>query len=202
MKRIHIILCFTIIVLWSTSMSAEPKIGQQAPDFVSTALDGKIHRLKHYKGKVVVLEWVNYDCPYVQRLYKNGEILKMQKKVVQNGGVWLSIISESPRKLGFFWRKRLARSLKKYGIKDSILLVDKKGVVGRSYRIPRSPHFLVIDPKGKVRYIGSFDNQAHLQEKPVGDPRQYIDEALFAIDNNRSVAKEKTVTYGCDIRYY
>jgi len=188
-----------IIPLMST---AEPQIGRSSQDFVVASFKGKVHRLKHYRGKNVVLEWVNFECPYVQRLYQEGTMQELKKAHVENGGVWLSIISESPRRLGFFWKRRLRQKLQEYGVDSASILIDKKGAVGRLYHVPLSPYIVLIDTKGVIQYLGSVDDREFLADHGFKKARNYLEEALVALYAGSKVGKSKTKPFGCNIRYH
>lgn len=128
--------------------TAEP--GKEAPAFTLSDSNGKSHDLSAYKGKYVVLEWLNYGCPYVQTHYESGNMPKLQKEWTKKGVVWLSIVSSAPGKQGHYEGPAMNTETKKMGGAGTAVLMDPSGQVGKSYGARTTPHMFVIDPKGTV----------------------------------------------------
>ncbi len=175
------------------------QVGDQAPDFVLSNLEGKLHRLSDYEEQMVVLEWVDYDCDYVTRLYQEGRVQTMQQHVHDLGHKWLTIVSGSQ---GLFWKKNLAQQFTDSRSRAHTLLVDRKGVVGRLYVAPSVPFFVIVDQEGTVRYRGSFDNQPHLMVNTVqGVYEPHALDAFHRILQEEDLIKDTVKLYGCDIDY-
>ena len=173
-------------------------VGKPAPDFRLTSIDGETVELSKYRGKTVVLEWFNADCPFVKRNHKEGPLKDMAAKASERGVVWLAINSSAPGKQGHGDANKRGRDA--YGMKYPIL-IDEDGNVGRRYGAERTPHMYVIDQAGTLVYKGAIDNA------PDGDPSEgdtvvnYVEAALADLGAGRPVAKPETTAYGCGVKY-
>jgi peroxiredoxin len=172
-------------------------LGQKAPDFSLTDLDGNAVKLSDYRGKTVVLEWFNADCPFVKKNHTEGPLKDMAKKVSAQGVVWLAINSSAPGKQGHGAANREGKQ--RYGLAHPILL-DESGEVGHLYGATNTPHMYVVDPAGVLVYRGAIDNA------PDGDPRgdhfiNYVEAALADVAAGRPVATPEVKAYGCSVKY-
>lgn len=175
-------------------------IGKPAPAFELKDLDGKVVKLSDYKGKTVVLEWFNPECPFVVRTHGEGGPLRGQaERVAKDGVVWLAINSGVAGKPSADLEKnRKARADWKL---TNPILIDDKGEVGRRYEAKTTPHMFVIDPKGVLVYRGAIDN-APSGKTEDGQPLvNYVDAALADIKAGKPVAKADTKSYGCSVKY-
>ena len=171
------------------------EVGAPAPDFALQSTDGKTHKLSDYKGKVVVLEWTNHQCPVVNRCHKAkltaGTLAKFKDKPV----VWLAIDSSH------FAAEKMAE-IKSWASKNEVsypILVDTGGKVGQAYAAKTTPHMFVIDAKGVLAYSGALDNDAY-GDKAEG-VRNFVEEAVTALLNDSTVARTTTKPYGCSVKY-
>jgi len=189
----------TAATMTASNMSAA--VGQAAPDFTLTDAAGKSHSLAAYKGKYVVLEWVNFDCPFVHRHYSSGNMPRLQKGWTEKGVVWLSICSSASGKQGHYDGKALTDRIKTEGFSATAYLVDGDGKVGRMYGAKTTPHMFVIDPKGMLIYSGAIDDKptANLEETSTGT--NYISAALDAAMAGKDIATKSTASYGCSVKY-
>lgn len=178
--------------------AAGPKIGAPAPDFTLNDLDGKPVSLASLKGKPVVLEWYNPDCPFVVKQYGDGPLKTMAKSLKEKGIVWLAINSGAAGKQGHGVERNRA-SLAEYGIETPILL-DASGAVGKSYMARNTPHMFVIDPAGNLVYAGAIDN-APMGRVPEEGLVNHVEKALDDLANGRPVAVAETRAYGCSVKY-
>ncbi len=176
-------------------------VGQAAPDFALTAADGKSYSLSSFKGKYVVLEWVNFDCPFVKKHYGSGNMPKMQKMMADNGVVWLSICSSAPGKQGHFAGKELMERMKAEGYAAMAYLIDADGKVGRMYDAKTTPHMFVIDPKGMLIYAGAIDDRPTTKFEDIKGAANYIQAALESSQAGKEVTTRNTVPYGCSVKY-
>jgi peroxiredoxin len=176
------------------------ELGKPAPDFELKDLDGKAVKLSDYKGKIVVLEWFNPDCPFVVRNYGEGGSLRGQaERLAKDGVVWIGINSGAEGKQGAgLERNRKARADWKLA---NPLLLDTKGDVGRRYEAKTTPHMYVIDAKGLLVYRGAIDNAP--SGKPEGDEKlvNYVDAAIADLKAGKPVGKADTKAYGCSVKY-
>lgn len=181
--------------------AAAPRPGSPAPDFTLTDAAGKSHALSAYKGKWVVLEWVNYDCPFVRKHYGSGNMQKLQKESRGKGAVWLSINSSAPGKQGHFEGEALAaRIAKEKGAMDAYLL-DPDGKAGRLYKAKTTPHMFVINPEGVVTYAGAIDDKPSTDLEDIAGASNYVRAALDAGLAGKPVETSSTAPYGCGVKY-
>ncbi len=174
-------------------------LGKPAPDFELKDIDGKVVKLSDYKGKVVVLEWFNPECPVIVKAHSEGPLKDQASRVAKDGVVWLSINSGAAGKQGNgIDKNKKAKADWKIG---GPILIDEKGDVGRKYDAKTTPHMYVIDAKGVLAYRGAIDNAA--SGKPEGgEPLvNYVDAALADIKAGKPVAKNDTKAYGCSVKY-
>lgn len=178
--------------------TASAEVGKAAPEFALKDLDGKAHKLSDYKGKTVVLEWYNPDCPFVVKQHQEGPLKSMAKDVAGSGVVWLAINSGAPGKQGA-GLERNKSSLTEYGIAHPILL-DEDGKVGKAYKARNTPHMYVIKPDGTLAYMGAIDN-APMGKVPDGGLVNHVADALADLAANRPVKVPETKAYGCSVKY-
>lgn len=167
------------------------KIGQDAPDFTLKNTAGEEIKLSDYKDKVVVLQWVNKECPWCRK--SNDVVKELYKKWTEKGVVWLAIDSTN-------WAK--ADENAKYAEEHKLpykQLMDNDGTVGKAYGAQTTPHIFIID-KGKVVYNGALHNDQQ-GTKPQAEKRNYVDEALTAIMDGKPVPVAETKPWGCSVKY-
>jgi len=181
---------------------ADPKaaIGKPAPAFELKDIDGKVVKLADYKGKIVVLEWFNPECPFVVRNHgETGSLRGHSARVAKDGVVWLSINSGAAGKQGTgVDKQRKAKS--DWKIENPILL-DEKGEVGRRYEAKTTPHMYVIDAKGVLVYRGAIDNAPNGKPEDGAALVNYVDAALADLKAGKPVSKAETKSYGCSVKY-
>jgi hypothetical protein len=182
--------------------AATAEVGQAAPDFTLTDINGNRHALSDFKGKTVVLEWVNPLCPFVQKHYdQSGNIPKLQKSATGDGVVWLTINSAAPGKEGDYdsaqvrdWQKRINSSATAY-------LRDQEGKVGRMYDARTTPHMYVINPGGTLVYAGGIDSIRSSRVEDIGKATNYVTEALADVKAGKAVRTAHSRPYGCSVKY-
>jgi len=181
--------------------AAEPQPGAPAPAFTLTDLDGKAVSLADAKGKVVVLEWFNPSCPFVQRSHTKGSLKGMAKKETGDGVVWFAINSGAPGREGTGVEVNRAAQ-KEYGLPHTILL-DESGAVGKEYGATNTPNMFVIDSKGTLVYRGAIDNSPDAvgQSPEGGTLVNYVEQALEDVAAGRAVRTPATKPYGCSVKY-
>jgi peroxiredoxin len=177
------------------------QIGQTAPDFELPDLDGKLTRLSDHRGKVVVLEWFNPECPFVKAAHGKGSLLGLAARHQKQGVVWIAINSGAPGKQGHDLEPN--RDAKQEWQLSHPILRDESGRVGRAYGAERTPHMFVIDASGKLVYAGAIDNSPDGEgESPKGGSLvNYVDAALTALGQNKPIAVQTTEAYGCSVKY-
>lgn len=180
---------------------AEVQVGSPAPDFSLPDTNGKTVHLSDFKGKYVVLEWYNPDCPFVGKHYKSGNMQKLQKEYTAKRVVWLSIDSSAPGQEGNYPADQLNQISNKLGAARTALLLDPDGNVGRAYAAKTTPDMYVIDPKGTLVYRGAIDNKRSTDLADVQTATNYVHEALEAALGGKPVTTAATQPYGCSVKY-
>lgn len=174
------------------------KVGEPAPDFKLSDLNGKEVSLKDYAGKTVVLEWFNPGCPFVKYAHGDGPLKDQGNRATSEGVVWLAINSGAQGKEGSGLDNNKAAA-SQWGITYPVLL-DESGLVGHSYGATSTPHMFVIDSKGVLAYAGALDN-APMGKAEGGKPQNYVSAALADLKAGRAVATPSTKSYGCSVKY-
>lgn len=185
----------------STAPAAAAAVDKPAPDFTLNDYEGKPVHLADYKGKIVVLEWFNPDCPFVKASHNKGSLKGMAKRWTDKGVVWLAVNSAAPGKQGHA-PERVAIGKKDFAMEHPIL-ADETGKVGRMYGATNTPHMYVIDAAGNLVYKGAIDNSADGEgESPTGGKLvNHVEEALNDLMAKRPVALKETRAYGCSVKY-
>lgn len=190
-------------LLASTAMSSALAVDvqQPAPDFTATGANGQPIQLSAYKGKVVVLEWTNHDCPFVKKHYESGNIPKLQKEAAAQGVVWLQVISSAPGQQGHV-NAATAKQVNDYReSKPAGTVLDESGAVGKLYGARTTPHIFVIDQQGKLAYKGGIDSIPSNRPEDIAQAEPYARNAIQATLKGQQVAKASTQPYGCSVKY-
>ncbi len=180
---------------------AETEIGKSAPNFSLPDTNGKTHSLADLKGKYVVLEWYQPDCPFVRKHYRSGNMQALQKEYTAKGVVWLSIDSSAPGEEGNYPAGKLNEIAAQDSASRTALLLDPAGDVGRLYGAKTTPDMYVIDPKGILVYKGAIDNKRSTDLADVQTATNYVKGALDAVMTGKTVPTTATQPYGCSVKY-
>src|ERR1700730_5120434 len=178
-----------------------PPVGTAAPDFSLTDSKGKTHSLSQYKGKYVVLEWFNPECPFVKKHYGPGNMQKLQEEYTSKGVVWLSVDSSAPGKEGSLTPEQAEKKISEWKGKQTALLLDPDGKVGQSYGAKNTPHMFVINPEGKIVYEGAIDSKASPNPNDIPNSTNYVKAALDEALAGKPVSNPTTKPYGCSVKY-
>lgn len=176
----------------STGRAAE--IGKPAPDFKLRDINGKTHRLSDLRGKVVVLEWINHECPVVNRCHDSGAMKSTMKRFKEESIAWLAIDSSR------FCEEKIV-SIRKWAKEKKIeypYLLDASGRVGRAFGAKTTPHMFVIDAKGNLAYSGALDNDP---DGTLEKKRNYVERAIMGVTRGFGAKRAKTKPYGCSVKY-
>jgi peroxiredoxin len=185
----------------SMAAGAAPQIGQPAPDFTGTDSKGNSVRLSQYRGKTVVLEWTNADCPYTRKHYTSGNMQSVQALAQKNGVVWLTVISSAPGKQGYVNGPAADALTQSRSAVPSAVLLDPSGTLGRMYDAKTTPHMFVIDKNGALQYMGGIDSIATTDISDIPHAEPYLKEAMLAVVQGSPVAHPVTKPYGCSVKY-
>ena len=196
MKKALFILFATMAIA-----NAEVSIGQPAPDFTLTDCSGKKVSLSDYKGKVVVLEWVNHGCPFVAKHYGSGNMQKLQADAAAKGVVWLSICSSAPGKQGHMTGGDASKKCAETQSAATAYLLDESGEVGKTYNAKVTPEMVVIDANGVLVYQGAIDDKKSTNPGDIAGAKNYVAAALDEVLAGKPVSTPKTEAYGCSVKY-
>lgn len=193
-------LAFAALILVHPALAA-PEINNPAPEFELVATDGKIHRLSDYRGRMVVLEWTNHQCPFVEKHYNTGNMQKTQRHAEELDAVWLTIISSAPGKQGHVTAEEADKLTADRDAAPAAVLFDEQGVVGKLYGARTTPHMYLIDEKGVLRYMGGIDDKPTTRNEDVKTAQNYVLAALDGWATKNEVPVAATPPYGCAIKY-
>ena len=181
--------------------AARVAVGEAAPDFTLTDSHGKSESLSQFKGKTVVLEWNNPECPFVGKHYNSGNMQKQQADATAAGVVWLTINSAAGGKQGDLDAAGANAYVAKVGGKETAYLLDPQGKVGHLYGARTTPHMYVIDPQGVLRYMGGIDSIKSTDVDDIGKATQYVPQALGELKDGKAVSVPVSEPYGCSVKY-
>jgi len=180
---------------------ASPEIGKPAPAFTLKDTSGKEHSLADFKGKLVVLEWVNHGCPFVKKHYESGNMQKVQAESVGSGAVWLSICSSAPDKQGHMSAEDAAAKAKEVDSKATAYLLDEDGTVGKAYDAKTTPEIFIINEEGLLVYKGAIDDKPSASSADIEGAVNHVTAALKEIKGGKPVTVSSTKPYGCSVKY-
>lgn len=183
------------------SAGAAAELNQPAPDFTLPGVTGKVHSLKDYAGKIVVLEWINHGCPFVKKHYGSGNMQKLQEKYTAKGVVWFSICSSAPGKQGHYSIEDWPEIRQKHNSRATDVLLDEDGRVGKAYGARTTPHMFIIDAEGALVYRGGIDDKPSTKPESLEGARNYVAEALDALRTGGEIPASDTRPYGCSVKY-
>jgi peroxiredoxin len=181
--------------------AAQARIGAPAPTFSLTDSSGKAVSLADFKGKTVVLEWTNHDCPYVRKHYNGNNMQTLQKKWTGQGVVWLTLISSMPGSQGYVTAQEANKLTASRNAAPTAVLFDPKGDVGRAYGAQTTPHMYVITGDGKLVYMGGIDDKATTRLEDLKTAKNFVDQALGEVTQGKPVSVTTSRAYGCTIKY-
>ncbi|MBY0359179.1 MAG: thioredoxin family protein [Candidatus Obscuribacterales bacterium] len=198
------LLILLLVFNCQASESQEPssaQIGKSAPDFSLKDTAGKQHSLADTRGKFLVLEWINFDCPFVRKHYDSGNMQKLQKLYTNKGVIWYSVCSSAAGRPGNYSPAKLNELLKQKQAAPTAYLIDENGKTGRAYGAKATPHMFVINPKGVLIYAGAIDNNPSADIVDVKSAVNYVNQALDEALANKPVSTASTKAYGCSVKY-
>jgi peroxiredoxin len=179
----------------------EAPVGSPAPDFTLSDMNGEKRSLYDFKGKHVVLEWMNYGCPFIRKHYKSGNMQALQKEYAAKGVIWLSICSSAEGKQGHHTPEEWRKLTQENNASPFAVLLDYSGEVGRLYGAKTTPHMFVINPKGTLVYKGAIDDKPNTDTADIPEARNFVRAALDASIAGKKVKVPETNSYGCSVKY-
>jgi peroxiredoxin len=199
MKRLNRLLAGFLLAAANAALAVNP--GQPAPDFTLSDLSGKPVKLSALKGRFVVLEWVNPECPYVQKHYNSANMQNLQKEFGGRQVTWLAINSTREGHSEFKNPQQMGGWMKDKGAAPAATLLDRDSKVGRLYGAVTTPHMYVIDPKGTLVYVGAIDDKRSTNPADVKAAKNYVRVALEESLAGKPVSTASTTPYGCSVKY-
>lgn len=196
----HIVLLSTALLFAPLGIAA-PAVDQAAPDFNAVSASGKKISLESLRGKTVVLEWSNNECPFVRKHYDSGNMQRLQQDATAAGVVWLQVLSSAPGKQGYADGPTALRLNSARSAVPSDVVLDPSGSLGRLYGAQTTPHIFIIDAKGTLVYKGGIDSIATADKADIAQAEPYVREALDALAKGKKIANNSTRPYGCSIKY-
>lgn len=178
-----------------------PIIGTPAPDFALPNLYGQNVSLSDYRGDYVILEWINYDCPFVVKHYATGNMQNLQNRYMKKGVRWIGIGSSAPGTQGYFSPEEWKELAAERESKPTHILLDTAGDVGRIYRARTTPEIFIIDPEGNLIYMGAIDDTPSRNKEDIETAENYVVSAMSAALKGEPVTASVTQPYGCSIKY-
>jgi peroxiredoxin len=201
MKMKLLLTALTSLIGTAVFAADAPPVGSAAPDFSLTDAKGKTHSLSEYKGKYVVLEWFNPECPFVKKHYGSSNMQNLQKEFTDKGVVWLTIDSNAPGTQGSLTAEEAQKIASSWKTHETALLLDPEGNAGRAYGAKNTPNMVIINPEGKVIYRGAIDSKATPNPSDIPSSTNYVKAALDQSLSGKSVATPETKPYGCSVKY-
>ncbi len=201
MQTLRLLFLLAATGLFMCPAFAEVSTGDAAPDFTLSDVDGKTQSLSAYKGNYVVLEWFNFDCPFVKKHYDGGNMQTLQKEASAKGVVWLSINSSASGKEGNYSAADTKKMVAERGASPSAVMLDSDGAVGKLYGAKTTPHMYIINPEGDLIYQGAIDSKASADAADIASSKNYVRAALDEAMAGEPVTDATTKSYGCSVKY-
>jgi peroxiredoxin len=192
----------TLLALCASAAAAlaAAAVGKAAPDFTATDINGQTHKLSDYKGKIIVLESYNLDCPFCHNHYRTGAMQELQRDLTAKGVVWLIVNSVNPKHPSHRSAEAAKKEWARQKMAATAWLDDGSGEVGKAYGMRTTPHMFVIDKQGVLAYEGAIDDRPASD----GDPRtahNYVREAVQKLQASEKLTVSQTKPYGCGVKY-
>ncbi|MBU0725004.1 MAG: redoxin domain-containing protein [Alphaproteobacteria bacterium] len=183
------------------AVGAAAEIGQPAPVFTGKGADGSTVSLEALRGKTVVLEWTNHDCPFVRKHYSADNMQGVQKEAAAKDIVWLQVISSGPGKQGHVDGPTAIKLNQDRGAAVANTVLDVDGSIGKAYGAQTTPHMYIVDPKGVLVYKGGIDSIPSARSSDIPQAVNYVREALDAMEKGAAIPNANTRAYGCTVHY-
>lgn len=176
-------------------------VGNKAPTFTLNSTLGKATSTADFKGKYIVLEWTNHQCPFVVKHYSTGNMQGVQKWATEEGAVWLTINSSAKGMEGSVTNEQANALMEKQGYNCTAMLMDSNGTVGKMYGATRTPHIFIINPEGNLIYQGAIDDNPSPDPKVAKTAKNYVRQALTEAMAGDAVSTPTSTAYGCSVKY-
>jgi peroxiredoxin len=185
--------------MMATAWAVEP--GSPAPNFTAHDTNGQTHTLEAYKGKYVVLEWHNRQCPFTRKHYVGGNMQRLQREWTGKGVVWFTVISSAPGQQGYMTADQENTYLKEVDASPTAVLLDPTGELGHLYGAKTTPHMFIINPAGVLIYDGAIDDKPTPSAEDIASAQNYVSKALEEAMAGKPVSTPTSRPYGCSVKY-
>lgn len=202
LKNSFLVLGITIVsMLAANAVSADVEVGTLAPDFSLSDSTGANHSLSDHTGEIVVLEWINPECPFVRKHYDSNNMQGLQKTYTEQGITWFSIDSSAPGKQGYLSAEEANAWKKTQNGAQTAVLLDPNGEVGRLYGAKTTPHMYIVDAQGTLVYAWAIDDTSTANPGDIPTSTNYVVQALEEVKSGQLVSVPATRSYGCSVKY-
>ena len=201
MNRRMVSTAFAILIGLAGAIAWGIQTGNPAPDFTAQDTHGQTHSLAQYRGKYVVLEWHNHECPFTLKHYSSGNMQRLQREWTSRGVVWFTVISSAPGQQGYMTADQENAYVQQISAAPTAVLLDPSGQLGHLYGAKTTPHMFVINPEGVLIYDGAIDDKPTTDAADVSSARNYVSAALQESMAGKTVATPSTRPYGCSVKY-
>jgi peroxiredoxin len=191
----------TALMLAPAAAFAAADLGQPAPLFTAADSNGKTWSLAEMRGKVVVLETTNHDCPYVRKHYNSGNMQTQQREAAAKGVVWLTIASSATGEQGHVTAAQANQLTQSRNAQPAAVLLDPQSKIARAYDATVTPHMYIVDAQGRLVYKGGIDSIPSSSQSDIPKATQYVRVALDEVLAGKPVSQASTRPYGCSLKY-
>lgn len=201
MKKLSIVLALMLFATTAMFASETAKVGSKAPEFTLKDSKGVEHNISDYAGKYIVLEWINYECPFVVKHYESENMQNLQREFTEKGVIWLTVCSSAKGKQGNYTNAEIEKRRKDYKSSETAYLIDESGDVGKMYNAKVTPDMVIINPNQEVIYLGAIDNIPSTDKSDIDKADNYVLQALNSAMNGQAIKVKSSKPYGCGIKY-
>jgi len=201
LHRRSVLSAAAVLAFAPAAAHAAAQIGQPAPLFTGTASDGRSWSLAALRGKIVVLETTNHECPYVGKHYRSGNMQAQQREAAARGVVWLSVAASAPGEQGYVTAAQANALTQKRKAAPAAVLLDPQSRIAHAYGATVTPHMFIVDASGILVYKGGMDSIVSTDVEDIARARQYVRLALDEVLAGKPVTEASTRPYGCSLKY-
>lgn len=196
-----ILIMFSFSFGLTFAIAAEPVVGKEAPLFEGLTSGGETISLESLRGKPVMLEWTNYECPYVRKHYESGNMQRTQASLTADGVTWISIISSAPGEQGHVSADEANDLSQRRGVYADYVVLDPEGSIGRKYNAKTTPQMFLIDADGILQYMGAIDDKPSARPSSLDGATNYALAAWQSLKAGEPIKETSTKPYGCSVKY-
>jgi peroxiredoxin len=182
-------------------VNATIKVGETAPALQLRDTQGRAVNLVDFRGKTVVIEWFNPNCPFVQKHYGSNNMQSLQSKYSRQGVTWLVVNSTNPSHQDYLEPSKLSERFAQLKGHATAVLMDADGKAGVAWGAKTTPHMFIVDPQGRLAYAGGIDDKRSSNPEDIKSAKNYVAVALDQLKAGKPVEENNTRPYGCSVKY-